>query len=162
MAGLSIVNGVDQAKLARLADVLVVGVAVSLPWSTSATAILVVLWLLALIPTLRWADIRRELATPAGGLPVLLVALGLAGMLWADVILLERWKGFDSYLKLLVIPLLFVQYRRSDHGEWVFAGYVFSCVALLAATTVVMTIPFIIGHSCTPQSVGEKRCHSKR
>jgi O-antigen ligase len=141
MAGLSTVNGVDQAKLARLADVLVVAVAVSLPWSTSATAILVVLWLLALIPTLRWADIRRELATPAGGLPVLLVALGLAGMLWADVTLLERWKGFDSYLKLLMTPLLFVQYRRSDHGAWVFAGYVFSCVALLAATTVVMATP---------------------
>jgi O-antigen ligase len=62
-------------------------------------------------------------------------------MLWADVTLLERWKGFDSYLKLLVTPLLFVQYRRSDHGEWVFAGYVFSCAALLAATTVVMAIP---------------------
>jgi hypothetical protein len=141
MSGLSLANGIDQDKLTRLADGLIVAVAVSLPWSTSATAILVVLWLLALIPTFHWADIRRELITPAGGLPVLLVAAGLAGMLWADVTLLERWKGFESFLKLLVIPLLFAQYRRSNREEWVFAGYLLSCVALLVATTVVMAIP---------------------
>ncbi len=143
MAGLSIVNGIDKTKLTCLADGLIVAVAVSLPWSTSATAILVVIWLFALIPTIRWTDIRREVTGPAGSLPVLLVALGLAGMLWADVTLLERWWGFESFLKLLVIPLLFVQYRRSNHGEWVFAGYLSSCVALLAATTVVMAIPSI-------------------
>ena len=127
MAGLSIVNGIDKTKLTCLADGLIVAVAVSLPWSTSATAILVVIWLFALIPTIRWTDIRREVTGPAGGLPVLLVALGLAGMLWADVPLLERWRGFESFLKLLVIPLLFVQYRRSNHGEWVFCGYLASC-----------------------------------
>ena len=65
-------NRFDRARLARIADGLAVAVAVSLPWSTSATGILVVLWLLALIPTLDWAEVRRELATPAGGLPVLL------------------------------------------------------------------------------------------
>src|SRR5580765_1426976 len=101
MAGLSIANGIDKAKLTCLADGLIVAVAVSLPWSTSATAILVVIWLFALIPTIRWTDIRREVTGPAGGLPVLLVALGLAGMLWADVTLVERWKGFESFLKLL-------------------------------------------------------------
>jgi O-antigen ligase len=141
MPGLSITSGIDQAKLSRLADGLVVAVAVSLPWSTSATAILVVVWLLALIPTLCWADVRRELLSPVGGLPVLLVAMGLAGMFWADVTLLERWKGFDSFLKLLVIPLLFAQYRRSDRGEWVFAGYLLSCVALVVATIIVAAIP---------------------
>ena len=145
MAGLSIASGIDQAKLTRLADGLIVAVAVSLPWSTSATAILVVLWLFALIPTLHWPDIRHELMAPAGGLPVLLVAIGLAGMLWADVTFVERWKGFESFLKLLVIPLLFVQYRRSDRGEWVFAGYLLSCVALLVVTTVVMAIPALSG-----------------
>ena len=58
----------------------------ALPWSTSATAILGALWLFALIPTLGWTDVRRELATPAGGLPVLLVALGLAGVPWAPAL----------------------------------------------------------------------------
>ena len=117
-----------------MADVLAVAIAVSLPWSTSATAILVGLWFFTLVPVLRWDELRREILTPAGGLPVLLVLLGVAGMLWADVTLLERWKGLDSFLKLLAIPLLLVQFRRSEHGSWVFAGYLLSCVALLVVT----------------------------
>ena len=78
MAGFSIAKGFDRAGLARIADALVVAIAVSLPWSTSATAILLVLWLITLVPTLDWPNVRRELMTPAGGLPVLLVGLGLA------------------------------------------------------------------------------------
>jgi O-antigen ligase len=141
MGGPSIAKRFNHEWLAYVADGLVVAVAVSLPWSTSATAILAALWLLALIPTLRWSDLRHVMATPAGRLPVLLVVLGLVGMLWADVSLAERWKGLDSFLKLLAIPLLFAQFHRSDRGHWVFAGYLFSCVALLAATTVAMMIP---------------------
>jgi O-antigen ligase len=140
MASFSIAKGFDRAGLARIADGLVVAIAVSLPWSTSATAILLVLWLIAVVPTLDWTDVRRELMTSAGGLPVLLVALGLAGMLWADVTLIQRWKGFDSFLRLLVIPLLFVQFARPGRGERVFLGYLLSCVALLVATTVIKPI----------------------
>ena len=124
-----------------MADVLAVAIAVSLPWSTSATAILVGLWFFTLVPVLRWDELRREILTPAGGLPVLLVLLGVAGMLWADVTLLERWKGLDSFLKLLAIPLLLVQFRRSEHGSWVFAGYLLSCVALLVVTGIVIGVP---------------------
>ena len=125
----------SRKKLATVADVLAVAIAVSLPWSTSATAILVGLWFFTLVPVLRWDELRREILTPAGGLPVLLVLLGVAGMLWADVTLLERWKGLDSFLKLLAIPLLLVQFRRSERGTWVFAGYLLSCVALLVVTS---------------------------
>ena len=75
MAGLSIADPIARAKLVRISDGLMVAVAVSLPWSTSATGILLVLWLLALFPTLEWSDVRRELMTPAGGLPVLLFCL---------------------------------------------------------------------------------------
>jgi O-antigen ligase len=141
MAGHVIENNAIQARLEPLADGFIAAAAVSLPWSTSATAVLMVLWFLALIPTLSWVDIRRELATPAGGLPVLLFALGLVGMLWADVTLLERWQGLDSFFKLLAIPLLFVQFRRSARSHWVFVGYLFSCIALLIVTAVVMAIP---------------------
>jgi O-antigen ligase len=141
MTGFSTANQFDRTGLARAADGLAVIVAVSMPWSTSATGILLVLWLLALIPTLDWADLRRTIATPAGGLPVLLFLLGVAGMLWADVTLIERWKGLDSFFKLLAIPLLLAQFRRSDHGLWVFAGYLLSCVVLLVASTVVAAIP---------------------
>ena len=130
-----------RKKLATWADILAVAIAVSLPWSTSATAILVGVWFFTLVPVLRWDELRRDILTPAGGLPVLLVLLGVAGMLWADVTLLERWKGLDSFLKLLAIPLLFAQFRQSHRGNWVFAGYLFSCVALLATSFVVLAIP---------------------
>jgi O-antigen ligase len=131
----------SQKRLATGADILAVAIAVSLPWSTSATAILVGVWFFSLLPVLRLEELRREILTPAGGLPVLLVLLGIAGMLWADVTLLERWKGLDSFLKLLAIPLLLVQFRRSERGTWVFAGYLLSCIALLVVTAVVMAVP---------------------
>jgi len=124
----------NRALLTRAADALAVAVAISLPWSTSATSILVIVWLAVLLPTLRLAELRRELTTAVGGLPVLLLLFGIAGMLWADVALIERWKGLDSFFKLLVIPLLFIQYRRSDRGLWVFGGYLAACMALLVAS----------------------------
>src|SRR5471030_3096348 len=126
MADHSIAHLTNRLRLADAADWLAVATAVSLPWSTSATGILLVLLLLALIPTLDWAALRRELVTPAGGLPVLLVALGVLGMAWADVTLTERWGGVGSFFKLLVIPLLLVQFRRSDGGLRVLAGYLWS------------------------------------
>ena len=143
MADISIIHGVHRERLLRLADVLVVAVAVSLPWSTSATSILVVLWLVAAVPSLDWGDLRRELTTPAGGLPVLLVALGASGMLWADVSLIERWHGMDSFLKLLALPLLLAQFHNSGRGEYVFGGYLLSCVVLLFVSAVVQVFhPF--------------------
>jgi O-antigen ligase len=141
MAGLSIAAPIDRAKLARVADGLVVAVAVALPWSTSAVGILLALWVVAVIPTFDWPDVRRELLTPAGGLPAFLFLLGLAGMAWADVTWHARWNGLDSFFKFLAIPLLFAQFRRSDRGLWVFGGYLAACLALLAATTYVKFFP---------------------
>ncbi len=132
--------GFDRTMLSA-ADWLMVAVAVSLPWSTSLTAILVVLWALVLIPTLDWVDLRRTVLTPAGGLPVLLFVLGALGTAWADVSLIGRWNGLDSFFKLLVTPLLFVQFRRSERGLWVLGLYVASCVVLLMATTYVQWFP---------------------
>ncbi|MGB9394077.1 MAG: ligase, partial [Pseudolabrys sp.] len=134
----------------RISDGLMVAVAVSLPWSTSATSILLVLWLLGCCPTLEWSVVRRELMTPAGGLPVLLFMLGVLGMAWADVTLLERWKGLDGFFKLLVIPLLMVHFRRSDNGMRVFIGFLFACVALLIASWIVTVWPDIPKGSIDP------------
>ena len=126
----------DRERMETQADWLAVAVAVSLPWSTSATSILLVVWLLALIPVLRPADLRDELGHPAGGLPVLLVLLGAAGMVWADVPLADRLGGLEGFLKLLAIPLLMVQFSRSDRGYYVFVGFLLSCTALLLASIV--------------------------
>ena len=130
-----------RERLAKLADCLAIAIAVSLPWSTSATSILLVIWLLVVIPTFDWADVRRELMTPAGGLPVLLVLLGVLGTLWADVSIIARWGGLGSFLKLLFIPLLFAQFRRTDRGYWVFGGYIVSCIVLLLLSFVLALWP---------------------
>lgn len=131
----------NRTLLTRAADALAVAVAVSLPWSTSATSILAVLWLLALIPALDWIDVRRQLITLAGGLPAVLFTLGALGMLWADVTWIERWHGIDSYFKLLAIPLLLVQFRNSDRGLWVFGGYLAACTALLVISAIMSVSP---------------------
>ena len=49
----------DRDRLSRVADVLAVVLVFSLPWSTSATSIVAGLWLLALVPSLDPAALRR-------------------------------------------------------------------------------------------------------
>jgi O-antigen ligase len=133
----------NRAQLGRIADWLLVAIAVSLPWSTSAIGILVVLWLVVLIPTLGWPAVKRELLTSSGGLPVLLFLFGAIGMAWADVSLVERWKGLDGFVKLLTIPILIAQCRRSDVCRRVFIGFFISCIVLLIASVVVYIWPNI-------------------
>jgi len=124
----------DRKRLAQIADWEAVAVAISLPWSTSATSILLVAWLVTLLPSLDVAMWRREAATAAGGLPVLLWLLAAAGMLWASVSWPERIDGLDGFHRLLVIPLLLAQFRRSENGKWVLYGFLAAAVALLIAS----------------------------
>ncbi len=141
MSALSIGSRLDRTRLAKIADGLAVAVAVSLPWSTSATGILLVAWLVALIPTLDWNDLRSELLTAVGGLPVLLFLLGLAGMAWADVTWHARLGGLGGFVRLLMIPLLMAQFRRSDNGHRVFIGFLIACVGVLIASVIVTIWP---------------------
>ena len=124
----------DHKHFAQLADALAIALAVSLPWSTSATAIITALWLLALIPTLDLQSLRRVITISAGGLPVLFVVLGAVGMFWADVPWAERLGGMSSFVKFLVIPLLLHQFYRSDAGRQVLLGFLGSCVVLLVVS----------------------------
>ena len=78
--------------------------------------------------------------TLAGGLPVLLWLFAALGMLWADVTLAERIAGLGGYHKLLVIPLLLAQFRRSERGVMVLYGFLASCTLLLAASFVLDAI----------------------
>lgn len=135
-------NFLDLRRWEHLADLLAVALAVSLPWSTSITGICVVLWLIALLPTLNIAGLRHVVATPAGGLPVLFWLLALIGMVWAfDVPMAERWGGLTSLFKLLVIPLLMFQFQRSGRAPWVMKGFLLSCGALLILSWVLILVP---------------------
>jgi len=137
----------DRQALEQLADWLAVGVAVSLPWWTSVTGVLVVLWLLAVLPTLDLAAVRRELVSAVGGLPVLFCALAALGMLWADVSWHERFGGFDSFHRFLAMPLLLAQFRRSEHGFRVLFGFFLSVSAVLLCSWALVLFPSLPWHT---------------
>jgi O-antigen ligase len=80
-------------------------------------------------------------------LPVALFALAALGMLWADVPFKERIKGIDSFLKLLTIPLLMIQFRRSERGYWVLGGFLIAGLLLLAISGLSMLMPSIGGRA---------------
>jgi O-antigen ligase len=130
-----------RVAFAACADWFAIGVAAALPWSTSATGILIVLWVIAIVlwviavlPTLDPATLRRELLTPAAALPIMLWLLAVVGMTWADVAWAERIDGLGGFYKLLAIPILLAHFRRSEKAAWVLAAFVLSCTALLAVS----------------------------
>jgi O-antigen ligase len=121
----------NRVPLARMADYLAVAVAASLPWSTSVSAIFIVLWLVAIIPIIENAASRRAFATPAAMLPLALFTLAAAGMLWADASWGERLGGIRGYLKLLIIPLAIAYSLGSERGYRVLLAYLASVFVLL-------------------------------
>lgn len=126
---------IERARLVRVADGTAAALAVSLPWSTSATSILAGLWLLAFLCAADKESLRRAVWSPAGALPILLVLLLVLGMAWAfDVPPLERWGGVRSLLKLLVIPLLIAHFQISERGDWVLKAFLGSCFVLLVVS----------------------------
>ena len=131
----------DRSFFVRLADWAAVAVAVALPWSTSAVGIAIAVWLVVLLPTLGAASIKRELATAAGGLPVVLWCLGVIGMPWADVSWHDRFAGLDSFHRLLAIPLLLAQFRHSENGVWVILGFFISSITVLLASYILVLGP---------------------
>lgn len=137
----------DRKRFERLPECLALTLAVSLPWSTSATGILAVLWLLAGIPTIDLQSLRRIVSNPAGGFPLLLVALGALGMLWAGVPWTERFASVTSFLKLLFIPLLMHQFSRTGGGRQVLIGFLVSYGLLLALSWLMIAWPGIPWHS---------------
>ncbi len=133
-----------RARLTLIADWAMIGIAFFLPWSTSIASLCAIVWLVVFLPTLKNEDVRWGSQPAAGWVPIVLLLFGLAGTLWADVSWIERWKGFDSFLKFLVIPLLFIQFRKSERGEKVFAAYALSCVLLLLVSLVMAATDFRI------------------
>jgi O-antigen ligase len=123
-----------RLRLGLYADVFAIGTVVALPWSATLQSIFIALWLIALVPTLTWTDVRREIVPPVGGLPVLLFVLGLAGMVWAQEGWPIRLGAFSTFLKFLLIPFFLVQFRRSDRGISVLVAYIASCTALMAVS----------------------------
>lgn len=122
----------NAAAWTRAADIAVVLLAVSLPWSTSLVAIFAVVWLLVLIPTVDLQDFLDTMKRPACAVPLLLFALAVVGTLWAtDTPWATRLKGISPVAKLLAIPILIYHFERSRRGLWVALGFLGSCTAVM-------------------------------
>jgi O-antigen ligase len=130
-----------RAGRERLADGLAVAAAASLPWSTTATGILVAAWFVALVSVIDLASLRREIVSPAGGLPIVLVAIAALGMAWSQASLSERLQGLEGFCKLLFIPFLLAQFRRSERGWRVVLWFFGASIVLLLASSALASIP---------------------
>jgi O-antigen ligase len=133
----------DRERWLRFADWIAVGLAASLPWSTSATGIFAGMLAAVLIPAISKGEWRTGLSQPAAWLAVALCALGAIGMAWAKLPLTESWKGLESFLKLLFIPLLMIQFRRSEFGRYAFFGFLLSCTLLMVISWALFYFPGI-------------------
>jgi O-antigen ligase len=122
-------------------DLLTVLIAILLPWSTSGVAIAVVLWLVALIPTIEPRALLRSLMRPVSALPIALFGLALVGTLWSDASWGARLHAVSPTAKLLVLPLLLYHFERSPRGVWVFVAFLASCTLLMLGSWLVAYAP---------------------
>jgi O-antigen ligase len=110
--------------------------AASLPWSTTAVSIFMLLWLIVVLPTIRWPAFFEALHAPASYLPLAFFALAFAGLFWTA----DSWPvGFQGLLpvtKLLAVPLLLYHYERSERGHWVLFAFLAACVLLMGVSWV--------------------------
>ncbi len=125
-----------QLSSRQITDGLLVAAVATIPWSTSAATIFMVVWLLAILPTLRFSDLRNAAMTASGGLPLLLFACAALGMLWSDTSWSDSIAGLRQFFKLLFIPILLVYFMRSQRGLLVMQALVPSCAVLLVLSVI--------------------------
>jgi O-antigen ligase len=124
----------DPAARILNVDLLTILIAILLPWSTSGVAIVAVLWVFALLPTLELRPFLLSLKRPISALPVALFGLAVVGTLWSDAAWSARLYAVGPTVKLLALPLLFYHFERSPRGLWVFVAFLASCIVLMAAS----------------------------
>jgi O-antigen ligase len=124
-----------------ITDALGVLLAVSLPWSTTATGILAALFLVALLIGLEPRRLSELRSQPAAWLPVALALLGLIGLAWSEAPLAEGFRALSSFAKLLLLPLILLHFRQSARAHWLLLGYLGSCTALLLASSLPIAVP---------------------
>ncbi|WP_076860097.1 O-antigen ligase family protein [Bradyrhizobium mercantei] len=130
-----------SAAYARTTDILIVLAAAALPWSTSLLAVFMLLWLVAVIPTIDWEQFILDLAQPAFALPVALVALAVIGLAWSETSWAERLQGIKPLSKLLLLPFLLGYFQRSQRGLLVFLAFLVSCALLMMLSWIVLALP---------------------
>jgi O-antigen ligase len=131
----------DKTAWMTSADIVAVLLAFSLPWSTSLVGILGVVLVLVMLPTIDAGAFIAQLKRPIAAAPIALFLLALVGTLWSDA----RW-GLRLYAvaptaKLLLLPLLFYHFERSERGLWVFKAFLVSCGLMVVMSWIVVFFP---------------------
>jgi len=131
----------DPAAWMTTVDILAVLIALSLPWSTSLVAIFAVALLITRIPFLDVKAFLELLRQPICAAPVALVLLACVGTLWSDADWAIRLHGINPATKLLMLPVLFYHFQRSERGLWVFVAFLISCTLMTAMSWIVLYHP---------------------
>jgi hypothetical protein len=117
----------------RAADVWATATAVSLPWSTTATAIFLVFWLgcVAIVPPL--TEIGRELRRARSWIGVAIIGALAVSVAWSSGTWSDVKAAFGAALKLAVIPVLVAHFRpRPREARIVLAAFLGSVCVVLA------------------------------
>jgi O-antigen ligase len=131
----------DPAAWTTTVDICAILLAASLPWSTSLVGIFATAMLLTRLPFLDLAALWRLARQPICAVPIALFALAALGMLWSDADWAARTYAVKPAAKLLVFPILFYHFQRSERGLWVLIAFLVSCVLLEAASWLVAIAP---------------------
>jgi O-antigen ligase len=122
-------------------DVIAILLAASLPWSTSLVGILGLLLLIATVPFLDIEAFLQSIKRPIAFLPIAFFLLALVGTLWSEAPWGERLYAVFPTAKLLLLPVMFYHFERSERGLLVFTAFLVSCTALMAISWITIIAP---------------------
>ena len=142
----------DPAAWVTTVDICAVLVALALPWSTSLVAIFAAALLVTRIPFLDVRAFLQLLTQPICAAPIALVLLACVGTLWSDADWPTRLHGINPTTKLLMLPVLFYHFQRSERGLWVFVAFLISCTLLTAMSWIVLFHPELSLRKIDPES----------
>jgi O-antigen ligase len=131
----------DPAAWMAAADIVAMLLALALPWSTSLVGILGVVLLLTLLPSIDIDIFLASLKRPICVAPIALFVLALTGTLWSDASWSARFHAVGPTARLLILPLLFYHFSRSQRGLWIFVAFLASCAVVAVTSWVVVLFP---------------------
>lgn len=128
-------------SLRHAADWAAVALVASLPWSTSATGILTVAWLLLALPTIAPRDLLAEIRNPRSAIGYVVVAALAVAILWS----IGTWRdvsiALGSVVKLLALPVLVCHLRGRKAAWWAIMAFLATVAVVLALSWVAFLWP---------------------
>jgi O-antigen ligase len=131
----------EPAAWMTATDSVAVLLALALPWSTSLVGIFGVVMVFTLLPSIDIDIFVASLKRPICIAPIALFVLALIGTLWSDASWAARLHAVAPTAKLLMLPLLFYHFGRSQRGLWVFVAFLASCAVVAVMSWVVVFFP---------------------